>query len=303
VRAVPLDPTVSRRALLAGGASLALLTACGTSTSDTGSSASRLSLEEGGDGRVLIANFAYGGNYLVSETQQRMTFLLGVGGAPTTDAPPELAFQLSIGGTDVGDPIPVAAHRDGVPVPYFPLVTTFDRPGLWQVRVELDGQPATQALQVSEPGAVSLVQVGQPMRPVETPTDGDSRGVEPICTDDPRCPFHSQTLAAAMSTGAPVALLVGTPAYCRTGLCGPVLDLLAEEAPNHPAVQFVHAEVYTDAEAVGDVNRATLAPVIDAYGLTFEPSLFVADTSGTVVARLDNVYDRVELRQALALAG
>ena len=42
-----------------------------------------------------------------------------------------------------------------------------------------------------------------------------------------------------------------------------------------------------------------LAPIIDAYGLTFEPCLFVADASGRVQARLDNVYDRVELRQAL----
>jgi hypothetical protein len=80
-----------------------------------------------------------------------------------------------------------------------------------------------------------------------------------------------------------------------------VLDLLEEIAPTRPDVQFVHAEVYTNAAAVGDVNRADLAPVIDAYGLTFEPSLFVADASGTIVARLDNVYDRVELREALAL--
>jgi hypothetical protein len=31
----------------------------------------------------------------------------------------------------------------------------------------------------------------------------------------------------------------------------------------------------------------------------FEPSLFVADASGTVVTRLDNVYDRTELIAAL----
>jgi hypothetical protein len=48
------------------------------------------------------------------------------------------------------------------------------------------------------------------------------------------------------------------------------------------------------------VNNATLAPIIDTYGLTFEPSLFVADATGTVRTRLDNVYDRTELRDALA---
>jgi hypothetical protein len=288
--------------MLAGGAALAFLAACGKGSSDGGTTATNLSLEADGDARVLIANFAYGGNYLISRTPQRLTFLIGVGGAPTTDAPPELRFQLSVDDQDVGEPIVVPAHQDGVPVPYFPLRATFDRPGLWTARAEIDGAPATQTFQVSEPGDVALVQPGQAMRPVETPTVDDHRGVEPICTDTPECPFHSETLTTALASGRPTALLVGTPAYCQTGLCGPVLTLLVEEAPNHPDMQFVHAEVYKDAAAVGDVSQAQLAPIIDAYGLTFEPSLFVADATGTIMTRLDNVYDRVELREALSVS-
>lgn len=296
----PAGPAVSRRSLLVGGAALAFLVACGNDDSDR--SANRLTLEPESNARVLLANFAYGGNYLVAGVPQRMTFLVGRGGAPTTDVPAELHFQRSRDGTDVGDPITVRAHSDGVPVPYFPLVTTFDEPGLWQVRVELDGEPAVQAMQVSERDAVALLQVGQPLRPFETPTVDDHRGVEPICTDSTPCPFHTETLATALASGAPVALLVGTPAYCQTGLCGPVLDLLEEQAPEHPEMRFVHAEVYADAAAVGDVSRAQLAPIIDAYGLTYEPVLFVADANGTIVSRLDNVYDRTELRDALARA-
>lgn len=288
--------------MLVGGAALALTAACGRGDDDASPGSSRLDLAAG-DGRVLLANFAYGGNYLVAETAQRMTFLVGQGGAPTTDVPPELAFQVSRDDRSIGDPIVVPAHRDGVPVPYFPLVTTFDEPGIYRVEVELDGEPATQAVQVSEPGSVSLPQVGRPLPAFETPTVADARGVDPICTDDPQCPFHGETLTAALASGAPVALLVGTPAYCRTGLCGPVLDLLEEAAPGRPGIRFVHAEVYADPRAVGDVSQATLAPIIDAYGLTFEPSLFVADATGRIVSRLDNVYDRVELGDALALVG
>lgn len=292
--------SISRRSVLAGSAALAFLAACSSGKSNVSTGTSQLSLEPDGDSRVLIANFAYGGNYLISGAAQRMTFLIGVGGAPTTDAPAELTFQLSLDGNDVGDPIVVAAHTDGVPVPYFPLRATFDTAGLWTASSEIDGAPATQTFQVSEPDQVALVQPGAAMRPAETPTVDDHRGVEPICTDSPECPLHTQTLTAALSTGKPVALLVGTPAYCQTGLCGPVLTLLVEEAPNHPDMQFVHAEVYTDAAAVGDVSQATLAPIIDTYGLTFEPSLFVADSTGTIRTRLDNVYDRAELRDALA---
>jgi hypothetical protein len=299
VPAEPTNPAISRRAVLAGSAALAFLAACSSSSNGT-TAASQLSLDPNGDSRVLIANFAYGGNYLIRGAPQRMTFLIGVGGAPTTDAPPELSFQLSLDGNDVGEPILVPAHSDGVPVPYFPLPATFDTAGLWTATAKIDGAPATQTFQVSEPDQVALVQPGQAMKPFETPTVDDHRGVEPICTDVPECPLHAQTLTAALATGKPVAFLVGTPAYCQTGLCGPVLTLLVEEAPNHPDIEFVHAEVYTNAAAVGDVSQATLAPVIDAYGLTFEPSLFVADATGTIRTRLDNVYDRAELRAALA---
>jgi hypothetical protein len=56
---------------------------------------------------------------------------------------------------------------------------------------------------------------------------------------------------------------------------------------------MLHAEVYTDE------TTETLAPVIDAYGLTFEPTLFLAGADGTIVARLDNIYDTTELVERL----
>ena len=63
----------------------------------------------------------------------------------------------------------------------------------------------------------------------------------PACT--------TQSLTAAIAAARPIAFLVGTPEFCQTGVCGPVLDLLVEQAPDHPEIQFVHAEVYTNVEA------------------------------------------------------
>ncbi|MGE0307777.1 MAG: hypothetical protein AB7Q27_18680, partial [Acidimicrobiia bacterium] len=40
--------------------------------------------------------------------------------------------------------------------------------------------------------------------------------------------------------------LVGTPAFCQTGICGPVLDVMIDIAADYPDLQFIHAEVYTD---------------------------------------------------------
>ena len=59
---------------------------------------------------------------------------------------------------------------------------------------------------------------------------------------------------------------------------------------------MVHAEVYVAPEK-GDM---TTTEVIPTYGLPYEPSLFVADATGTVTARLDFSWDRTELEAALA---
>jgi len=40
--------------------------------------------------------------------------------------------------------------------------------------------------------------------------------------------------------------------------------------------------------------------VVDAYGLTYEPSLYVADATGTVVDRLDYIFDATDLDASLS---
>jgi hypothetical protein len=73
-----------------------------------------------------------------------------------------------------------------------------------------------------------------------------------------------------------------------------VLDLLVgQQATFGSKVTMVHAEVYTDD------SISTPAPVVDAYKMDFEPSLYLADASGKIINRLDNVWDTDELVAAL----
>jgi hypothetical protein len=52
--------------------------------------------------------------------------------------------------------------------------------------------------------------------------------------------------------------------------------------------------VYTD-----DTAKET-TEAVKAYGLTWEPSLFLAQPDGTITSRLDYTYDGVELDKALS---
>jgi hypothetical protein len=102
------------------------------------------------------------------------------------------------------------------------------------------------------------------------------------------------TLADALATSKRIVFMVGTPAHCQTGVCAPVLDGLIEVANDFSDVIFIHADVYADETAT------TTAPVVDALNLTFEPVLWVTDTSGVITHRFEGVWHPDEVREVLA---
>jgi len=285
---------LTRRAFLTGAGSAGFLAACGGGDDDGGGTA---------DPNGLVLLTVFDPQHLVTAgVPTRATVALArTDGVPLRDAPDEVAFQvLTDDGRPVGDPFTARSRAEGLPTPYFPVVLDVEDPGVYGLEATVDGaelEPsafmANATAQVTAPGP------GDPMIPVDTPTVGDARGADPICTRDPVCPFHDVTLREALGERRPTAFLVATPEFCQTEVCGPVLDVLVGEAEAYPAVRFVHAEVYADARAVDNVAQATLTEAMSAYQLTFEPSLFLAGADGVVVARLDNVYDASELREQL----
>lgn len=216
---------------------------------------------------------------------------------PADRTPAELEVQL-VGpdGTDLGAPIRVQRHAEGLPRAYFPLLATVERAGIYSARTTIHDVPAEMQFQVNNAADVKVIQIGQALPHLETPTTSDAHGVTPICTRDPICPLHDMTVAQALDAKKPVALLVASPAFCQIAICGPVLEVLLGVRNEHPAVQFIHAEVYAD--PAKDLN--TYAPAIGPLGLHFEPCLVLADTDGNVVDRVDTIYDRTELGDRLS---
>ena len=126
-----------------------------------------------------------------------------------------------------------------------------------------------------------------------------ARGVDPLCTAVPPWPLHTTSLDTAIGGDRAIALLIATPAFCQTAICGPVLDLLvARQADVADTVTMVHAEVH--AEVYTDDSARQTTDTVMAYGLTWEPSLFLARPDGTITSRLDYTYDSTELDRALS---
>lgn len=278
---------INRRSFLAGSGAV-LLAACSgtTKSSDTISSLTMVTFSDtsalvpGKPARVTIGFADKDGVTLAK---------------PAQSGP--LTFTVESNGQRVGDPITVEAHTEGIPRAYYPVVFTPPAAGVYGLSTGVNNAPVSVNLQI--PDSTSVVGAGQKMIPFDTPTFDDHRGVDLLCTRNPQCPLHDVTLTQALAGGTPVAFLISTPQFCQQAICGPVLDVLLAQKDKFPGVKMLHSEVYptvADAQAGGN---GKLDPVVSAYGLTFEPALYLAAKDGTIVERIDTIFDGVELRDAL----
>lgn len=299
----PLSTPLPRRSFLVGAGSLALVSACG-SNADPSVDAE---VAAGGDtgGWLLQPGFADGFRVpptLAAGGTERAPFVLyGSDGIPAVnDIPETIAGELT-GPDGTAVAVTLTRHGAGVPVPYYPL--RFDAPdaGVYVLQAEVGGEAQRTEFQVAEADSLNLIRVGDPLRPVDTPTFDDARGYDPICTRFDPCPFHEVNLADAIGNGQPTTLLIATPGFCQTAVCGPVVELLMD---GQTAGNVIHAEVYTEPGRLGEVADFTtlVGPVVKTYGMDFEPSIVVADADGIVTARLDYTWDRDDLDAALTSA-
>ena len=200
----------------------------------------------------------------------------------------------------VGDADP--DHQHANLFRYYPLRTTLDQPGIYDLTIAVEGTKTELVIQLFDPGEVSVPLIGEPFPSVVTPTFADPSAIDRLCTRTVTCPFHELSADQALDEPMPMAVLVATPAFCSTAYCGPVLDTMIDTSAAFPEVNFIHVEVYQNTDEV-DGNfadpRIRLAPALLDLGLEFEPSLFLVSADGLLVDRIDNVFDHSELAEAL----
>jgi len=289
-------PQPTRRQLLVASAGLGAavgLAACGGKGEST--------VPEGAaNSNALLASFPQSVPYVPAGVPTRLPYLISdPEGVPLAAITGPVTFTVSSGGDVIGE-VEVLPRSDGVPRAYLPLEFTFDEPGYYDVVAEYEGQSLDSQLQVFERKEVPPPVVGEQLPVAPTPTTLNSLEVDPICTRVPACPYHEVTLQEALDSGKRVVLLVATPAYCQTAVCGPTLDNLMAIVGDRDDLVVVHTEVYRQPKTESDLSQAPLAPLPEAYGLAFEPTMFVTDTKGTITARADIIIDRSEMTELLA---
>jgi len=293
--------SIPRRSFLASAGCALLLSSCSNNQREVLNDS--MSIEKA---QFLQAGFADGftmPSTLVAGTPQRAPFFIyGSNGLPVVNnLPIEIVGEFVLP-SGLAQKVSLPQYNEGISTPYFLLEFEISEEDQGICQLKIDSQELSQVVEfrVISQAETDLIQVGETMRIADTPTFADSNGYDPLCTRPEPCPFHDINLKDALTNDRPTILLVSTPGFCQTSICGPVLELLIE-LPKNSNWDVIHAEVYTEPTKIAEAKdlQELLSPVIQTYGMNFEPCFIVAGSDNKVLARLDYAFDKIEMRKAL----
>ena len=193
----------------------------------------------------------------------------------------------------------------------------FDCAGEWGAEVEAGsdgGTVATQRMRFTVYPHGTTPGIGEPAPLSASPTAATPDEVKTVSSDpDPYAPAYAHTVAEVVSSGEPSMVFFATPAFCRTGICGPTMEVVKSVAVDYAdRVELVNVEPYRLTMTPNGLQpeldaQGNLQPVQAAldYGIPLEPYLFVVDADGDVFATFEGAVGADELREALdsVLAG
>lgn len=180
----------------------------------------------------------------------------------------------------------------------------FDEPGDWGVLIEVthDGKtedPVPYRFNVRDEAPEPAI--GDPAPASHQLTLADVADITDIDSAYPPNPgMHDITVANALATGKPLVVFFGTPAFCETRMCNPVIETVMEPlaAKYGGRVEFIHIEPY-DLSKLRSQNVREPVPAMAEWGLQTEPWLFVVGADGRVAAKFEGVAGLTEVEEAL----
>lgn len=192
-------------------------------------------------------------------------------------------------------------YSEGLPVGVYVSHVSFDRPGTWGVQIDLTrpgGTAQTIGVRFDVLAKGTTPAIGAPAPPSHNRTLRDEPDLKKLTTaPDPNPDLYRLTVAEAITSGKPTAVLFATPAFCTSRTCGPSVDVLSALAKKYGGqMNFIHIELYRSQE---DFLAGKPVPEVAAWGLPSEPWLFLIDRQGRIAAKFEGGLTRQELEPAL----
>ena len=195
----------------------------------------------------------------------------------------------------------------------FPLVerglyatsVTFDRPGRWALQANVlgsDGQPKSARLYFDVPERSVAPAPGSAAPPSDSKTAADVDSLSRLTTgSEPDADLYRVSIADAVESGLPAVIVMASPAFCISAVCGPQVEVLSELNDEFAGqANFIHVDFYDNPDEIqGDLSRAVISPTVREWKLPSPEWTFVIDRRGVITDRFEGFVTLEELRQSL----
>jgi hypothetical protein len=288
---VPPEP-FSRRSFLALAGGAVVLAACGGDDDSASSRPNTTTTSSPGAESRLTPGVVTSDLY-ASPEPQRLAFIVQTQQAEAASIDPA-TIAIAPPDGELGPFVDAPLHTDGLPDKrgVYVVTPTLTAAGIYNAKIRTAGETLDLPFQVQEQASAPATGTKAPT--AASATTADRMGVNPICTRDPVCPLHEQSLADVVGKGRPVLAMFATPALCQTRFCGPVLDqMLTFHDEFRDRVDFVHVEIYQD------TTGQEVVSTVEEWGLPSEPWIFAIDPAGTITGRLDGAFASDEIEALL----
>lgn len=286
---------LSRRGFFGLTSGLLVAAACGSDGSSVSSASTTVQKSSGDTNPGGLEPGIVSNDMYATERPQRFAFALTDIDGFASGPPATIAFASGATDTSTRD---APLNSEGLPEGrgLYVVEAQFPEAGIFDAVITVDGEELEPVpYQILE--EATALTPGEAAPSVPSATVDDNRGVDPICTLDPPCPFHELDLADVTGAGKPVAIAFSTPARCTSRYCGPTLELLVELGPDFAdTLDIIHVEIFRDP------TTSQVAEPVDAYQLISEPWMYAVDGAGTITNRMGGAWDKGELRSFLESA-
>ncbi|MBI4498933.1 MAG: hypothetical protein HY689_13660 [Chloroflexi bacterium] len=118
---------------------------------------------------------------------------------------------------------------------------------------------------------------------------------EKICSARPVDGFHGIAITEALAQRKPLVVIFATPGFCRSQMCGPVLEEVQTATAQYgDRLNVIHVEIYQNA------RPPQMVPAVAQWGLPSEPWVFLVGADGRIVDKFESAVTADELHPAVA---
>lgn len=196
-------------------------------------------------------------------------------------------------------------YGHNLPLGVYVAYPNLPRAGGWGLEVEttLPGQaPVISRLRLDVREQDPTPALGTPAITVDSPVAAGAADLPAITSDpQPNLALYQISVAEALKTKKPLAILFGTPGFCKTATCGPSIQVMGRlQEVYGDRMNFIHVETYhyPFAESVA-ANPPRLSAGMTAWGLQSEPWVFLIDATGIIRAKYEGGITEDELTPVL----